>query len=246
MVRLLLIGTLLVALVATGFVSWGFYRAWLDAKGWPPLDRLKLFLDAYKAIGVGFLVALLAVVVPYYLQETRDRLERFKESRVKYSEAKTSVMYLPETITSFDDVGEAVAAVQSAHEKLHLAETYRNELRKHLSWHPHPDTWVDRNYWELMAVRRVLHANLDKWPAMKADERLKAVDDALGCVRKRFGHYNDNEEWWSSGQGKVRKVLHNKVLDPVRNFWRNYWRDTKTRESAIDSALNSIEFPKKP
>lgn len=214
MIKKLLIGTLLVTTVAIALVSLAFFHAWRNEGGNLSLDELRFFLDAYKAIGIAFLVALLGVVIPYVLPEARDKFERFKESRVAYSQAKTSVIYLPEKLASLA-FAEAVAAVRDAHEKLHLAETYPRELRQHLHWHTYPDTWVDRNYWELFALRKVLVVNVDKWSNLKAGDRLQALHEALTVVEQFFGP--DNLEW--------RRLRH-----PERN-------------DAIEEALNSKVVP---
>jgi hypothetical protein len=210
-VRVLLIGTLVLVTLAITWVSLGLYHAWVAAAGWLPIDRLNFFLDAYKAIGIGFLIAIVSVLIPYYVQEVRDKLSRFKESRVQYSQAKTSVMYLRETITLIDDVKKAVAAVRFAHKKLHLAETYREELRHHLSWHRHPETWVDRNYWELVAIRKVLDANLQRWESMTREARLKTLDHALGIVHSHFGFYNDNDLWWMRDRKERETSIHDEL-----------------------------------
>ncbi len=235
MVRALLIATLVVAFAAAGFVSFGFHREWTNAHGLPPDCIRNYYLEAYKVIGIGFLIAMLGVVIPGHLEEARDRLARFKDSRVKYSQAKTSVMYLPETLAHLDDVGEAVAAVRLAHRRRHLAETYRKELREHLNWHRHPQTWIDRNYWELIAIRQVLRMNIGRWSKMKADERLSALREALKTVEDKFGQYNDNDRWWGDGWRKARRQ---KVHEYVRDllFWW-LWRATKDQEREIREAL---------
>lgn len=192
MIKWLLLATLLVGAVATALVTVLLVHQWPAAGEDLKPDDLRFFLDAYKAIGIGFLVALLGVVIPHLRPEARDRFERFRDSRVAYSHAKTSVIYLPESLTSLS-FAEAAAAVQEAHEALHLAETYPKELKKHLHWHPNPDTWVDRNYWDLFAMRHVLDANVDGWSARTGGQRLQALREALKVVDDVFGA--DNERW---------------------------------------------------
>ena len=154
-IRMVLLGASLVAVAAMILLT-----SALVLEPALTLDIRRLYLEAYKAAGVGFLVAILGVSVPQLLPEARDRFERFKNSRVAYSDAKTAVIYLPETLSKLT-FGPAVAAVRDAHRMLHVAETY-SELQTHLiSWHPHPKTWVDRNYWELMAIRRALRTSVD-------------------------------------------------------------------------------------
>ena len=65
----LLIGIILVAMIASALVWNALVHVQQDAGGHLSLDQLRFFLDAYKAIGVAFLVALLAVVIPQMLPE---------------------------------------------------------------------------------------------------------------------------------------------------------------------------------
>ena len=109
-IRKILIGALIVATVASALVSVLLYTTWKKTDGNLNLGQLKFFLEAYKAIGVGFLVALLGAIIPHVLAEARDSFERFKESRITYSQAKTSVIYLPEKLTGLA-FAEAVSAV---------------------------------------------------------------------------------------------------------------------------------------
>jgi hypothetical protein len=191
-IRKVFIGTLIVATLATTVLSAALWVELGKAGGNLQLDQQRLFLDAYKAIGIGVLVALLGTTLPLLLSEARDRFERFKASRDAYSQAKTSVMYLPGRIASqpFD---AALASIQAAHEKLHSAETYREELRKHLHWHPNPETWLDQNYWEIFAIRQALYSNAAEWCELPPGEKLKRVDEMLLIVRNTFG--TGNAEW---------------------------------------------------
>lgn len=115
MIWKVLIGTLLVTAMAIAGLSYALCKT-LDTSGNLTTEQLGFFLDAYKAIGVGFLVALLGAIIPQLLPEGRDRFERFKDSRVAYSEAKTSVLYLPEKLSNLT-FSDAVTAVQDAHGK---------------------------------------------------------------------------------------------------------------------------------
>jgi hypothetical protein len=183
------------------------------------LEIKRLYLEAYKAVGVGFLVAVLGVSVPHLLPEARDRFERFKNSRVAYSDAKTAVIYLPETLSALT-FAPAVAAVQHAHRKLHLAETY-SELQTHLiGWHPHPETWVDRNYWELMAIRRALRTNVNSWDGLSPRTRLEILDSVLKVVEYIFGPDNENWVIKNSGEDKREQKRHReKSMDDALMAW---------------------------
>jgi hypothetical protein len=208
-IRIILLGAILVT-AGTMF----FLTNALTAEPQLTLEIKQLYLEAYKAAGVGFLVAVLGVSVPQLLPEAHDRFERFKNSRTAYSDAKTAVMYLPETLSELSFAG-AIAAVQDAHRKLHLAETY-TELRSHLGWHPHPETWLDRNYWELMAMRKALRVSITVWDRDQgSSERLEILESALRKVESVFGRYN---EAWATELKKDKRLCEKNIEDALRTW----------------------------
>ena len=138
----------------------------------PPTDieQQRLYFDAYKAIGIGFLVALLGTIIPNLIQEGRDNFEREKQSRIAYSQAKTSVIYLPGTLAAMQ-YGKAMATLEKCHRKLHIAETYGKELDEYLKWYGDRAIWSELIYWKLTAVRTLLQANADEWEIKSLHER---------------------------------------------------------------------------
>jgi hypothetical protein len=117
--------------------------------------------------------------------EARYNFQTFKHSRIAYSKAKTSVIYLPETVAtaSFED---AVLLVQKAHEKLHLAETFKKDLPKHLKWYPYPEIWSEQMYWQITAVKRMLQSHVDTWKPMPEGERLRCVLKVVDAVESFY------------------------------------------------------------
>jgi hypothetical protein len=139
------------------------------------IELQRLYLDAYKTIGIGFLVAVLGTIIPNLILERRDNFERAKESRIAYSHAKTSVIYLPGTLAVLE-YGEAMAMLQESHRKLHIAETYGKELSDYLQWYGDKAVWTDQTYWELTAVRVVLQSQADRWKNQSAGQRTMMVE----------------------------------------------------------------------
>ena len=187
MIKMILWVTLLVAGLAMAIVTcvWATH---------PPtnIEQQRLYLDAYKAIGIGFLVALLGTIIPNLVLESRDNFERAKQSRIAYSQAKTSVIYLPGTLVVLE-YGEAMAVLQESHRKLHIAETYGKELDEYLRWYGDKAVWTDQTYWELTAVRVLLQSQADRWKNHSAGERTIMVDEALKAIRNLFG--KKGEDW---------------------------------------------------
>ena len=142
-----------------------------------------VFLDGYKAIGLGFLVAILATVVPQLLPEEKYRFERLRDSREAYSKAQTGITYLPNKLATLG-YAESVALLQSVHEHLHVAQTY-TELSLHLAPYDTPEKWGPSKYRTLMAVKEVLQRELPSWDSHLAEHRLHLLQEAIALAKKR-------------------------------------------------------------
>jgi hypothetical protein len=145
----------------------------------PVSDRIayyKLHVDLAKAVLVGFSAALLGILIPSVFAEARFSFERLKDSRTAYSEAKTSVDYLPLRVCALD-LKSAAALLQRAHVRKHEAELYR-ELGLHLKRRgitKTPEQWGDELYDRLFSVRTILEAHAADWDSETADARLALV-----------------------------------------------------------------------
>jgi hypothetical protein len=64
-----------VALSAVAIVTW----IWMTHPT-TNIEQQRLYIDIYKAIGIGFLAALLGTIIPNLILESRDSFERAKES----------------------------------------------------------------------------------------------------------------------------------------------------------------------
>jgi hypothetical protein len=191
------------------------------------IEHQRLYLDAYKAIGIGFLVVLMGKIIPNLVFEGRDDFERAKESRVAYSQAKTSVIYLPGTLAVLD-YGEAMAVVQKSHRKLHIAETYGKELSEYLEWYGDKIVWTDQVYWELTAVRRLLQSHADIWNNLKAGDRTNRVARILTDVEKLFG---DRGADWQKLPKKERET---RVDELIRSTIKELLDVTVARDLTVE------------
>lgn len=183
MVRSLCIAVFCIALAATSCITIALILLWSSIQEEMQLEYLRFFLDAYKAVGIGFLVALLGVIIPHLLPEAQYQFQRHKESRTAYSQAKTALMYLPEKVACLGCL-EAIATVQEAHEKLHLARTY-DELQEYLDPPFTPKTWTEKRYWELTAIRWMLGEHADRWHELRGEpcvEKLRGAFDRVAAV----------------------------------------------------------------
>ena len=178
--------TILIATTAVAITMAALVTLQLSSESVLTLELRRFYFDVYRAVGIGFLVAVLAAVVPQLLPEARDRFERFKASRLAYSEAKTSALYLPARISGLD-FAEAVEALEDAHVKLHVAETYKDELVEHLStWYPQPELWGEQTYWELTGLKRLMLSKVEEWSRLRSRVRLDLADQVVSEVKRRY------------------------------------------------------------
>ena len=159
------------------FLAQGLSKEWeIEASTFPT------FLDGYKAIGIGFLVAILVVLVPQLLPEEKYRFERLKDSRQAYSKAQTGITYLPNKIADLS-LNDSVALLQSVHQDLHVAQTYE-ELAGHLAPYETPEKWGPSKYRTLMAIKATLEERIEDWDTMPSVARLAIVKNAIEASKR--------------------------------------------------------------
>jgi hypothetical protein len=146
-------------------------------------DRLpyyKFYLDAFKVIGIGGLVAVVSTLAPQILSQARADFDRLKESRSAYSNAKTGIDYLPLRLCALS-LPEACALIQQAHIYKHQAELYE-ELEQWLRRRHIPDSskeWGDRMYARLATTRDVLQKHAGEWNDLRPNQRFELLEAAL-------------------------------------------------------------------
>jgi hypothetical protein len=154
----------------------------------PPSERLeyyKLCAKVFEAILVGFVAALIGILIPAIFAEARASFERLRDSRVAYSEAKTAGDYIAIRLSTLDLKG-AAALLQRAHISKHLAELYP-ELGRHLKRrgiNKTPAQWGDRLYSQYFDIREVLEDNAHAWDAMSPPERLDLIRYVVPSPKK--------------------------------------------------------------
>jgi len=158
-------------------------RSALQHSDLPVADRIeyyKLYADLAKAVVAGFGAALLGILIPAVFAEARYSFDRLKDSRIAYSEAKTSVDYLPLRLCTLE-LKAAAALVQRAHVRKHEAELYP-ELSGHLKKRgitKTPDQWGDELYDRLFTIRALLEAHAAEWNSLHPDARLTLIRKVL-------------------------------------------------------------------
>lgn len=190
-----LISIALFAIALTGAAgSWLWYAFPPPPQPSERVQYLEQYVNLVQVIGVGVVVALVSVIIPLMLPEARDRFERYKESRVAYSRAKTAVLYLCDRVVNVDRE-EAFRLVEEAHRELHFAETFEDMIIKkgYLRWFGNPTLWVLYNYWQIVAVAEVLRLLPIDWNTAEGKNMLRAhLTKALAVVHARFGKRGEN------------------------------------------------------
>ncbi len=206
-----------------------FIFAWFDNHFPLPedLNRRALYLEQYvglvQVIVVGVFVGLVSVIIPMLLPDTRDRFERYKQSRLAYSRAKTAVLYLPDRVTNAEDRKSAFILVENAHRELHFAETFEDVIITlgYLDWYARPDLWILYNYWQITAVAEVLRTT-DYGDSEYRKVLQRRLHAAVGEVHKRFGRrgeYCENEKWDISDGSRFANEdkLERKIKDVLKS-----------------------------
>ncbi|MES9921786.1 MAG: hypothetical protein ABW161_16285 [Candidatus Thiodiazotropha sp.] len=80
-------------------------------------------LDVYKTITIGFLVAILGLLIPNILPEAKYKFELLKEGRRIYSKAKTGIDYFRFELADLNRLS-ARAHIHEIHEHKHIADEY--------------------------------------------------------------------------------------------------------------------------
>lgn len=204
------------------FIAW----KWLSDYFPPPSDEnlriqyLEQYVGTVQVIAVGIVVTLVSVIIPLMLPELRDRFERYKESRLAYSRAKTAVLYLSDRVINVDE-DKAFQLVEEAHRELHFAETFEDMIidKGYLKWFKNPSLWIPYNYWQIVAVAEVLRSSKVDWnvPENKDVHRVR-LNETVGIVHQYFGRTGKNcmkEEWDTKDGVRLRKEekLHNRIKE---------------------------------
>jgi len=165
----------------------GQFARTLDA-GILPDQRIqyyKLYVEIFKAILVGFSVALAGILIPAIMAEARHRFERLRESRAAYSQAKTGFDYLPLRMCTLS-LNDAATLVQRVHTSKHMAELYP-ELDQHLKRRgikKTPDQWGDNLYNFLYELRHLLEVHANDWNSLSPEARLALIRGVVREPRK--------------------------------------------------------------
>jgi hypothetical protein len=155
------VASLVLLLVVTILIE---TRLTLPADPTQRLEYLKLILDVYKAIGIGFLIALLGTLVPHLLPEARYEFELLKDGRALYSKAKTGIDYLPYRLSELS-FADGIRHIEEVHQLKHLAETYMRETSR-VGKFPYDA------YQEINVYRQVLVDAAPSWDDLSREQRL--------------------------------------------------------------------------
>ena len=179
--KVLLLCTIGLTLFFVAIATWLFFRI-----GAPPhhiaaadeLEHWKFFMAVLETIGVGFLLASLGILIPPLLRETQHKIERIESSRLSFIEATTAEQYLPSKVAALP-YADAVALIESIHQKKHRAETYQ-ELQEHLKQHNENHVaWHGQLCSTFEALLGVLEKDIANWDSLGYQQRLMLIRDIV-------------------------------------------------------------------
>lgn len=143
------------------------------------IKYLQFYFEAFKAVLISFVVAILVVVIPQRLNEGKYMFERLKDSRRAYSEAHTGFTYLEYRLAVLD-YGAAISLIEDIHIKKHIAETY-DELECHLNRKNETvQEWSARIANKLDILKHEIGSDYDSWSKSTPQERLQRLRIAIG------------------------------------------------------------------
>ncbi|MFD1615875.1 hypothetical protein [Gelatiniphilus marinus] len=121
--KILLIGLGLTLLFLT--IAFLFFQN-LNLKPEQLFQSYKFQFDVLQTIIVGFLIAIIGLIVPQLLARAKYNFEFLKEGKKLFSEVKTGIDYLPYKIP-FLNFNEALTLIENLHQKKHLVDLYEDD-----------------------------------------------------------------------------------------------------------------------
>ncbi len=139
------------------------------------VEFYKAFVGLVKIIIVGFLIGILGISIPQLLPNKKYDFEIRKEAREKYSEAKTEIDNLPNTLQFIESPKIAQEIVKKIHTQKHLAECYAEFLPER---NPNGKDSAEKiwhkgylPYKRIDACRNTIQDNIGQWEQFPSTER---------------------------------------------------------------------------
>lgn len=131
--------------------------------------------EVLKSIGIGFLIALLGLVVPHLLATAKYNFELEKEGRKLYSEAITHIEYLPYEIPEMD-FKQAIGHLKQMHQVKHLADLYYDPTRPGKKYR---EMFEEIKAFDKIAVVRAALNNEEEYLKKGFEERVKFLEEKI-------------------------------------------------------------------
>jgi hypothetical protein len=175
------------------------------------LEYYKLLLTFIQLLVGGVTIGAVAVIIPAYLTNQKERIDRAREARTYYTEASVGVRYMPERLSVLT-LADGFALISSIHSKKHLSEVHYYELWRQLRWKRDVQYLMAGQHWTKLTKRwsddmfsvlegydSVLRSRLGDWESLSVvdkfslltrfrddlDDQRRAEDVAAGLVTER-------------------------------------------------------------
>jgi hypothetical protein len=138
-------------------------------------------LDMFKTILAGFLVAMLGILIPASIAETKNNFIRLKESRIAYSKAKTGIDYLSLYLCTakLTDAEKFIRVVHFYKHQAVLFPEFKQHIKERFGDNISPDDWDEVVYRKLRNTRILLKRNATIWDKLSPAKRLEILRFAL-------------------------------------------------------------------
>lgn len=133
------------------------------------------FSEIIKVILVGFVIGVLGILIPQMLPNKKYDFAMKREAKEKYSEAKTEIDYMANTLQFINSPKEALEYIKKVHTHKHLAECYAEFLPvKNLQGRNDSAKIWHKNflpYERIESCKIVIQENVEQWDVMAIGER---------------------------------------------------------------------------
>lgn len=144
------------------------------------LKYLSFEFDVFKAIIIGYLIAVLGLIIPNILPEIKYEFEMKKKGRKVFSKAKTGIDYLKFELADLNRI-EARKHIHQIHELKHLADLYMKEDNKIAKW---PYKKPFEAYEIIMEYLNLIENTAEPWDKMSISQRrnkLREIDRKISA-----------------------------------------------------------------
>lgn len=197
----ILIIFILITIVILALATWQYY----STNKSHDIEFYKLFLDFVKNVLIGFLIAVLGILIPQMIPFKRFDLEVSKKAKEIYSEAKTEMECFAYKFQYMDDVNKILQFLQEVQQKKHLADVYHEYLPNvnPEGKYPAQRIWPKdlKPYNRITNIRNIVQENSSDWKELSPDKRFKIINEVVDVLKANDDNKKMKIQKYNDGVG---------------------------------------------